>query len=425
MNKPRVAIATLGCKANSFESSVIAGQFAPLDYTIVPFDSPAEVYIINTCTVTNRSDFKSRNLIRKALRRKQADPSVKVVVTGCYAQRGIEEVLALGDIDLVVDNQQKLDIAALLSRDEHCFQDIMQASGFAFKPVDGMLEHTRAFLKVQDGCDFYCSYCAVPYARGHNRSARLEDVLLQARLFVKNGYKEIVLGGINLGLYKDGETSLAKLLIELQAIDGLELIRLSSIEPQLWTAELLHAIAACAKVCPHFHIPLQSGCDSVLQLMGRHYDTAEFGALITSLLQLRPEAAIGVDVIVGFPGETDAEFAITESFIAALPLTYLHVFAYSPRKGTPAASFSGQISKDIKQARSNRLIAISTAKTNAFKKMLIENKVSLKGIVEDVVDGHATFLSDHFARGYTSASTCVGSVVTITPQEPYLDGVKG
>jgi threonylcarbamoyladenosine tRNA methylthiotransferase MtaB len=422
---PRIAIATLGCKANAFESAVIAGGFTADDCEVVDFDMEADIYIINTCTVTNRSDFKSRNLIRKALRRKAANPSIKVVVTGCYAQRELDEVLALGDIDLVADNQQKLDIAALLSKTGYRWQDIMQAREFAFKPVSGMYEHTRAFLKVQDGCDFYCSYCAVPYARGHNRSASMEDVIAQARLFVDNGHREIVLGGINLGLYKDGSHSLETLLRELHKLQGLELIRLSSIEPQLWTPALLGAIGELSKVCPHFHIPLQSGCDSVLKRMGRHYSTAGFKALVDDLLAARNAAAIGADVISGFPGETDAEADATQAFIQSLPLAYLHVFAYSMRKGTPAAKMPGQVPKDIKHARSACLIKISEAKTDAYKRFLIERGIPLTGVVETQAQGHATFLSDHFIRGYTSEPVPVGELATILPARLYLDGVQG
>jgi len=421
----RVAVATLGCKANAFESSVIAGSFGASGYSIVPFGEDADIYIINTCTVTNRSDFKSRNLIRKALQRKAANPSVKVVVTGCYAQRERDEVLSLGDIDLVADNQQKLDIETLLRSDAYCWQDIMQAADFAFKPVSGMLEHTRAFLKVQDGCDFYCSYCAVPHARGHNRSARLEDVLGQARLFAQSGYREIVLGGINLGLYRDGGNTLATLLREVHKVEGLELIRLSSIEPQLWTPDLLDAIQALPKVCPHFHIPLQSGCDSVLRRMGRRYAVAEFAALIEALLKIRPDAAIGADVITGFPGETEAEASATQAFIETLPLAYLHVFAYSPRKGTPAASLPGQIPNAVKQARSNALIQVSGSKTEAYKSRLIDVKIPLTGVVESVAQGQSTFLSDHYIRAYTSQPLAVGHLASLIPARLHRDGVLG
>jgi threonylcarbamoyladenosine tRNA methylthiotransferase MtaB len=420
----RVAIATLGCKTNAFESSVIAGSFTQEEYILVDINQDADLYIINTCTVTNRTDFKSRNLIRKALRRKAENPLVKVVVTGCFAQRSKDEVMALGDIDLIADNQNKLDIATLLQRDDYCFADIMQEQEFQYRPVKGMLEHSRAFQKIQDGCDCYCTYCAVPFARGHTRSARFEDVLRQASLFVNSGYKEIVLGGVNLGLYNDKQRELADVVTSMQQLDGLELIRLSSLEPQLITDQLLQAIAQSSKVCPHFHIPLQSGSDTVLSRMGRHYDTAYFRSLILRVIKHFPEAAIGLDVIVGFPGETEAEFDATLALLSELPLTYLHVFAYSKRKDTPAADMPGQIQRDIKQQRSNVLLQLSHDKTEAYKQKLCMKEIPLRGVVEAINSGVATFLSDHYIRAYTSQEVQLGSIVQIIPSQKHLDGLK-
>ncbi|MDZ4183292.1 MAG: MiaB/RimO family radical SAM methylthiotransferase, partial [Candidatus Cloacimonadaceae bacterium] len=327
----RIAIATLGCKTNAYDSAAIVDQFDAASYRLVPFQEDAEIYIINTCTVTNRTDFKSRNLIRKALKHKAIDPSVKVIVTGCFAQRAHDEIAAMGAIDLIVDNQQKTDIAALIRQSGNEFQDIMDAKEFRYAPVTNMVERSRAFQKIQDGCDFYCSYCAVPYARGHNRSASFKDVIAQAELFVRGGYKEIVLGGVNLGLYQDGKHDLRSVINAMQGIDGLELIRVSSIEPQLFDDPLLDCLASNSKVCPHFHIPLQSGSDSVLRRMGRRYDSKLFSDLIEGILDRIPDAAIGADVICGFPQESDAESAQTYDLIRSLPLAYLHVFSYSKR----------------------------------------------------------------------------------------------
>ncbi|MGC9362746.1 MAG: radical SAM protein, partial [Candidatus Syntrophosphaera sp.] len=240
----RVAIATLGCKTNTYESSAIARQFDPGTHCLVPFNEPADIYIINTCTVTGRTDYKSRNLIRRALERKLADPSIRVVVTGCYAQREPDAIRGMGAIDLVADNQNKQDIARLLNDPGYAFSDIMEAKDFSYRPVGEIVEHTRAFQKIQDGCDFRCSYCAIPYGRGNSRSARFGDVVSQARLFVENGYKEIVLGGVNLGLYEDGRHGLADVVEALEEIQGLELIRLSSLEPQLVTPGLLARISS-------------------------------------------------------------------------------------------------------------------------------------------------------------------------------------
>lgn len=420
----RVAIATLGCKTNAFESASIADGFDGHAYEMVDFDQEADIYIINTCTVTNRTDFKSRNLIRKALLRKSSNPEIKVVVTGCFAQRSHDEVLALGDIDLVADNQNKLDIAALLGKSDYHFEDIMCQSEFQYKPVRTMLEHSRAFQKIQDGCDCYCSYCAVPYARGHSRSATYGQVIEQAELFVQSGYREIVLGGVNLGLYSDGERDLADVVLGMQQIQGLELIRLSSLEPQLITERLLSAIAACDKVCRHFHIPLQSGCDSVLKRMGRRYDVNTFHSLIGRILSYFPDAAIGLDVITGFPGETDAEFEKTRSLLTELPVSYLHVFTYSKRKDTSAATMPNQVLRDVKHTRSNILMKISADHTDAYKRLLREQSIPLRGVVESVKDGMGTFLSDHFVRVYTNQDVPLGSVAWVIPQSYHLDGLR-
>jgi threonylcarbamoyladenosine tRNA methylthiotransferase MtaB len=421
----RVAVATLGCKTNAFESSAIAGGFDPSRYEIVPFEAAADIYIVNTCTVTGRTDFKSRNLIRKALRRKADDPAVKVVVTGCYAQRSRDEVMGLGDIDLVVDNQSKVNLSKLLDAPDYHFLEIGEARDFNFVPVKRMLDHSRAFQKIQDGCDFHCAYCAVPSARGRSRSASLEDVVSQARLFVANGYKEIVLGGVNLCLYRDGKHGLADVVESLQAIEGLELIRLSSIEPQLLSSELLERVSRIPKLCPHFHIPLQSGCDAVLKRMGRRYDTALFKELISDIMILFPTAAIGLDVIAGFPGETDGEFENTLSLLAGLPITYLHAFTFSPRSGTPAASLSGQIASDVKNIRVNRLTALSKSKTSSYVELLIGKEITLRGVCEKVENGKGAFLSDHYVRAWGKGCSVPGELCRLIPHRPYLQGVEG
>jgi threonylcarbamoyladenosine tRNA methylthiotransferase MtaB len=408
----RIAIATLGCKVNQAESSAIVDQFDADNSHIVDWNEEADVYIINTCTVTNRTDYKSRYLIRQALAKKAANPLVKIVVTGCFAQRSNEEISELGGIDLIVDNQQKLDIASILSRGEYRFQDIMDAESFSFKTYSGMHEHTRAFQKIQDGCDFYCAYCAVPYARGHSRSASLDQVVQQAETFVANGYKEIVLGGVNLGLYKHGEHDLTEVINTLSRIDGLEMIRLSSIEPQLFSPQFIERIQNNPKLCPHFHIPLQSGSNGVLQTMGRRYDTALVSRLVKDLNAAFPFCAIGFDVITGFPGETEVQHQETYSFLSSLPITYLHVFSYSKRKGTPADKMPNQVPKDIKSERTTTLTQLSEKFLQAYQMSLIDNKVMLKGIVETYKNGESEFVSDHFVRVFVPEKLPIGQVAT-------------
>lgn len=407
----KIAIATLGCKTNFFESSSIRESFPEAE--LVDFSQEADLYIINTCTVTNRTDFKSRNLIRKALERKEKNPSAVIVVTGCYAQREHEEIESMGEIDFIVDNHSKLDIAKIMTTGNNPFVDIMDVTNFNFKPVTNMMNHTRAFQKIQDGCDFYCSYCAVPYARGHNRSAKFQDVIHQAKLFAENGFKEIVLGGVNLGLYKDGDYTLEQVIEQMERVDGLDLVRFSSIEPQLLTGRLLDVLSQSDKFCPHFHIPLQSGSDTILQRMKRSYDTDYVTALVGQIHDLFPTAAIGFDVICGFPGESQSEFDLCSKFLTSLDFTYLHVFSYSKRRGTPAASLADQVPSFEKQIRNNILSNISDTKKAKFIDRLNADNTIVRGVVEKSQDGINEILSDHYLRARFSGVFNQGDFVEL------------
>lgn len=408
--KPKLAITTLGCKTNFYESAAIAERFGDVD--LVEFTDDADVYIINTCTVTNRTDYKSRNLIRKALAKKADREGVKVIVTGCFAQRSAQEIAELGEVDLIVDNQSKLDIADLLSGKPWSFTDIMEATEFAYRPVSNMLSHTRAFQKIQDGCDFYCAYCAVPYARGHSRSARYSDVLDQARLFAENGFKEIVLGGVNLGLYRDKNTDLADVVAGISALETIKLIRISSIEPQLLSDQLLDRLSIYPKLCPHFHIPLQSGSDEILGRMGRRYNSALIKTLVMNILALYPDAAIGFDIICGFPGESEDNHRETIDLLKELPIAYLHVFSYSRRKGTPADKMPNQIPRSIISLRATQLTELSIRKKNEYAKRLIERKVVLTGVNEASSAIYSEILSDHYMRVRVSQAHQTGALVS-------------
>jgi len=388
----RVAIATLGCKTNFYESAAIVEQFAGA--TLVDFNEPADIYIINSCTVTGRSDFKSRNLLRKALDAKALNPMTKVVITGCYAQLNPEEAKALGEVDLVVDNQHKLRIAQILAGARYQWQEIDSAVDYDYLPVQNMLGHSRAFQKIQDGCAYSCAYCAVHLARGPSRSQRFADVISQARLFSTQGFKEIVLGGVNLGLYRAGERDVANVVQALSEIEELRLIRLSSLEPQLLAGGLLERLQGISKLCPHFHIPLQSGSDTILQSMGRHYDTKLIQELVAQIMQLFPFAALGFDVITGFPGESEAHFTETYQLLEALPFSYLHVFSYSRRKDTPAYNMKDQVSKIEKNRRTNLLRALSARKLREYETKLRAAKTLLRGIAE----ADSEILSDHYLR---------------------------
>jgi threonylcarbamoyladenosine tRNA methylthiotransferase MtaB len=394
----RIASKTLGCKTNQAESAILLNQFPTDNYCLVDWEDEADIYIINTCTVTNRTDYKSRYHIRQALSRKLANPRVKVIVTGCFAQRSRSEIAEMGEVDYIIDNQNKLGIADIINGESYSFTDIMTARDFSFKPVNNMMGHTRAFQKIQDGCDFYCAYCAVPYARGHARSATMEQVIEQARLFADNGYKEIVLGGVNLGLYRDGEADLADVVANMSQIKALELIRLSSVEPQLFSSNLIKRLKDLPKLCPHFHIPLQSGSDEVLSRMGRRYDTALVKDLVAMLTDSFALPAIGFDVITGFPGETEANHMETYNLLSSLPLAYLHVFSYSKRKGTPADKMPNQVPKDTKHQRTVQLTQLSDSLTDTYRNRLALHKTPLRGIVELHTGQGSEFLSDHFIR---------------------------
>ena len=401
MNK--IAVATFGCKINQYESAGIIAQFEEHGFQHVSFDEEADVYVVNSCTVTNRTDFKSRNSIRKVLKKKLINPNIILIITGCYVQRNKDEIKTLGDIDIIVDNQHKNIIYDLYCSKQSSFDDIMKYHEFSEMKATEMYDRSRAFVKIQDGCDFFCTYCAIPYARGTSRSRKREDVIEQIKILVANGYHEVVLGGINMGLYGKelyDNYFLADLLVDIEKIEGLDNIRLSSIEPQLFTSAVLEFFKKSNKITPHFHIPLQSGSDTILKAMKRHYDTAEFRQNIMNIITIFPNAAFGIDVIVGFPGETEELFQEAYDFLASLPVTYLHVFTYSRRKGTPAFTMKNQINGTIKKVRTNRLIDLSTSLTNKYIDYILKHNLELTAIVEENHEDYWTSLSDHFIRIY-------------------------
>nr|HPR18223.1 MiaB/RimO family radical SAM methylthiotransferase [Candidatus Cloacimonadota bacterium] len=341
-----------------------------------------------------------------------------------------DEVTKLGNIDLIADNNEKSRIYEFLHVDQSHFVLNQENNHLLFDEmsITQMVEHTRAFIKVQDGCDFYCAYCAVAYARGPSRSRDRERILQQIRLLVEHDYQEFVLGGINLGLYgkeKQDNYFLADLLRDIELIDGVELIRLSSLEPQLFSDDLFRFLAASRKTCHHFHIPLQTGSDTLLSQMGRHYSTAEFVETIGKIKQIYPDCAIGIDVIVGLPGETDALFQETYDFLQALDFTYLHVFSYSVRPGTRAEKMPGQINGKIKNLRSNELIKLSHRKTADYISRIVANGTELRGVIETCEDGFCTALSDHYIRIYLPEDNSLQKkYLHFLPVKKRFDGVE-
>jgi threonylcarbamoyladenosine tRNA methylthiotransferase MtaB len=362
----RVAISTLGCKTNQFESAAMAESLGREGYELVPFDAEADLYIVNTCTVTGRTDSESRRLIRRAVRRNGA---ARVVVTGCYAQVAADAVKSLPGVSLVIGNAEKKSLVELLrtldGEQQVLVSDIMAEERVEPLRLETFAEHTRAFLQVQNGCNAFCSYCIVPYARGRSRSVAAADVLAGIRRFAAEGFREVVLTGIHLGAYGldlEPPRELLDLLTAVAEDGSVPRLRLGSVEPNEVTDGMIALLANSGIVCPHLHIPLQSGSDTVLARMNRRYSRAFVQELVTRLAAAVPDITIGMDVIAGFPGETDEEHAETVALLDALPIAYLHVFPYSSRTGTPAAAMSGHLPPAVITSRAAELRALGARK---------------------------------------------------------------
>lgn len=425
--KKRVTVCTLGCKVNRYESACITDSFLKNNYELVSFNADADIYIINTCTVTNRTDFKSRNAIRRALMKKNKIKGSKVIVTGCYSELNRQQIEKIGNIDLITGNDDKQSIYELIKGLAAKNTDTQ----FSEMITDSMPERVRAFIKIQDGCDSFCSYCIVPYARGKPRSSTPEKVIQQVMRFIDAGYKEFVITGINLGLYKS-TLSLTQLLERIETIEGVKRLRLSSIEPQLIDKSMLDYLKNSAKVCPHFHIPLQSGNDEILKRMKRQYSTQEYAALLERIREIIPDAAIGTDILLGFPGETEEHFDSTYRFIYNLPLTYAHIFPYSKREGTDAAEMPSQVLHSVTKERCKKLSALIENKKNIYIQTLIDNETVLTGVLENKVkieketEPYWTALSDHYIRMYVCGNTHgEGDLVSVKAVKKAQDGVIG
>ncbi|MGW8160842.1 MAG: tRNA (N(6)-L-threonylcarbamoyladenosine(37)-C(2))-methylthiotransferase MtaB [Desulfobulbales bacterium] len=406
-NPKKVAVVSLGCKVNQYETASFQSCFAAQGFIVSPFDEPADIYVINTCAVTAKAAAQSRQLIRRTQR---TNPQAKIVVTGCYAQiapQTIREITPL-PITIVGNGNKHQVIDAVLSTEnqplqqkpaEKYFTDIGVHKELRHLPVNRFPDRTRAFLKVQDGCNNFCSYCIVPYARGRSRSLAPDTALRQALLFAEEGHKEIVLTGIHLGHYGQDlpeDNTLLDMMQKLAAATPTIRYRLSSLEPTEINRELLELMGNTANVMPHLHIPLQSGSDSILKKMRRNYTAGEFRDKVHCCKNLLPTAAIGVDVLVGFPGETEEDFHQTLELIKELPVSYLHVFPFSKRPGTPAARMAGQIKKEIKEERVAALRKLDHKKRTAFYEsmigtvhhVLVETKKTDTGLAKGFTDNY-------------------------------------
>ncbi|NLL07314.1 MAG: tRNA (N(6)-L-threonylcarbamoyladenosine(37)-C(2))-methylthiotransferase MtaB [Clostridiaceae bacterium] len=428
----KVALFTLGCKVNQYETEAITEMFKKNGYEVVDFEEFADVYVINTCTVTNLSDRKSRQMIRRA---KKNNKSSVIVAVGCYAQVSPDEVLGIPEVNLVIGTKDKGKIVEninllLKGQDKlNLVQDIMKTREFEELGVEVYKERTRAFIKIQDGCSQFCSYCIIPYARGPIRSRPAEYVLDEVKKLVLNGYKEIVLTGIHIASYgKDiKNTSLLDIIKNVHEIEGVERIRLGSIEPTIITRDFVNEISKLDKLCPHFHISLQSGCDSTLKRMNRKYTTEEYRASVELLRENIEDVSITTDIMVGFPGETNMEFDETVRFLDEISFAAMHVFKYSQRKGTPAADLTGQVSPQKKDERSNVLIELSARKTKEFNKryegrtmeVLFEQDVKgEKGVIEGLTSNYIKVL----CKGESGFN---GQVLKVKLNEATEDYIRG
>ena len=379
-----VALHNLGCKVNSYELEVMQQKLQEKGYKIVPFDEVADIYIINTCTVTNIADRKSRQMLHRA---KQKNPAAVVVAVGCYVQSGLEVIEKDDSIDLAIGNNRKKDIVEILeeylaSREDKTLGgttilDINHTYDYEEMQLRQTAEHTRAYIKIQDGCNQFCSYCAIPLARGRVRSRRAEDILREIQGMVASGYREVVLTGIHISSYgidfdrEQGGSKLIDLIERIHATEGLERIRLGSLEPRIVTAEMSERLAALPKLCPHFHLSLQSGCDTTLKRMNRHYTTGEYCESVEHLRKVFDHPAITTDVIVGFPGETEEEFEQTRKFLEKIGFYEMHIFKYSRRNGTTAAKMPDQVSEEIKAVRSRALFELEHRQSREFRSRYI------------------------------------------------------
>ncbi|MFQ7289479.1 MAG: tRNA (N(6)-L-threonylcarbamoyladenosine(37)-C(2))-methylthiotransferase MtaB [Lacrimispora saccharolytica] len=396
--KRKAALHNLGCKVNAYELEAIQQMLEQQGYEIVPFAPGADIYIINTCTVTNIADRKSRQMLHKA---KKMNPDAVVVACGCYVQAAGEKLEQDSAIDLVVGNNKKKEIPAILEEYFREKEEGRSGSGtwvtdmthnreYETLSISRTAEHTRAFIKVQDGCNQFCTYCIIPYARGRVRSRRPEDVLEEVRRLAESGCQEVVLTGIHLSSYgvdlEEGQNLLA-LIRTIHAVDGIRRIRLGSLEPGIITEEFAEAIAALPKVCPHFHLSLQSGCDTVLERMNRRYRSEEYMEKCRLLRRVYDRPALTTDVIVGFPGETEEEFEASRAFVEEVNFFETHIFKYSRREGTRAAAMPDQIPEQEKTRRSHILLELDAQRRQEYmesflgeeKEVLLEEKVELDG----------------------------------------------
>ena len=421
---------TLGCKVNQFETETMEGLFRARGYEVVPFETAADVYVINTCSVTHLSDRKSRQLIRRAAR---TNPAACIAVTGCYAQVAPEEIRALEGVRVVIGTKERARIVdyveASLRADTGVagtITDIMQARVFEDSPLHAMPHRTRAFLKIEDGCQNFCTFCIIPYARGPVKSRELSAVAREMRLLTEAGFHEVVLTGIHLGAYGidlAARPTLADACRTALAEKGLRRLRLGSLESVELSAELLELMRTEPRFAAHLHLPLQAGSDNVLRAMNRHYTTEQFAQLVADVRAAVPGVAISTDIIVGFPGETEEDFAAGLAFVRAMGFARMHVFPYSARRGTPAAQRTDQVPPMVRRERAARMQALAEELAEAYHRTQLGSAQEV--LFETTEDGVTDGLTETYVRVYTDAPVTRGEIVPVRLTHLYKDGVWG
>ena len=423
--KKKVALHNLGCKVNAYEVEAMQQLLENAGYETVPFEEGADVYVINTCTVTNIADRKSRQMLHKA---RKMNPDAIVVATGCYAQADTEKLKEDTAVDLILGNNQKTQIVEALEEyeKEHAKQvqviEINHTKEYEELSISSTAEHVRAYIKVQDGCNQFCTYCIIPFARGRVRSRKIEEVLSEVETLAAKGYKEVVLTGIHLSSYgvdfpKEERESLLSLIQAVSRVEGISRIRLGSLEPRIITEEFLEGIVKTGKVCPHFHLSLQSGCNKTLKNMNRRYSTQEYAEKCELIRKFYPAPALTTDVIVGFPQETEEDFEESYEFVKKIHFYETHIFKYSRRHGTKAASMDGQLTEAAKAQRSDRMLELHEIRAREYEEAMIGKKMELLLEEEIEIDGRPWYVghSREYVRAVISKTDAhrVNDLVTV------------
>ncbi|MBR2191026.1 MAG: tRNA (N(6)-L-threonylcarbamoyladenosine(37)-C(2))-methylthiotransferase MtaB [Eubacterium sp.] len=388
----RVSFHNLGCKVNAYETAAMEQKLQDAGYEVVAFGEPADIVIVNTCSVTNMADKKSRQMLHRA---KRKNPDALVIAAGCYVQTKADEVKADEAVDVIVGNNEKKNIVEIIeSATKEAIIDINQTDEYEEMDMATITEHTRAHIKIQDGCNNFCSYCIIPYARGRVRSRDFVSTKKEAQELVNSGYKEIVITGIEVSTYDFDGKKLIDVVEELNKIEGLKRIRLSSLNPDIITDEFARRLSKCEKICPHFHLSMQSGCDKTLKDMNRHYTSADYLAKVEILRKYFDDPAITTDIIVGFPGESDKDFETTLDTVKKAKFYQIHVFKYSRRDGTVASSMDNQVDEQIKNERSERLISLADELQTKYEQQFLGTEQEVLFEEEIEIDG-AKYMLGH------------------------------